>query len=57
MKLTDFISYSIQNWELWFVIIAFFYAGYNLAEHKYYEKGYKHGYNRAKAIYGKGTLK
>ena len=29
-------------------IIAFFYAGYNLAEHKYYEKGYKHGYNRAK---------
>ncbi len=57
MKLSDFISYSIQNWELWFVIIAFFYAGYNLAEHKFYEKGYKHGYNRAKAIYGKGSLK
>lgn len=57
MKLTDFINYSIENWELWLVIIGFSYASYNLAEHKYYEKGYKDGYRRAKAIYGKGNLK
>ncbi len=57
MKLSEIISYSIDHWELWFVIIGFTYAGYDLAKHKFYEKGYKHGYNRAKAIYGKGSLK
>ena len=45
------------NWFWVMAIIAISYASHNRAEHKYYEKGYKHGYHRAKAIYGKGNLK
>ena len=57
MSITDIIRWSIDNWLFWLCIIAFFYAGYNFAEIKYYKKGYMHGYRRAKAIYGERNLK
>ena len=57
MSISEIISWSIDNWLFWLCIVAFFYAGYNFAEIKYYKKGYMHGYRRAKAIYGERNLK
>ena len=57
MNITEIIRWSIDNWFIWLCMVAFFYAGYNLAETKYYKKGYIHGYRRAKAAYSERNTK
>jgi len=57
MSISEIIRWSIDNWFIWLCMVAFFYAGYNLAESKYYKRGYIHGYRRAKAAYGERNSK
>jgi len=57
MNLSLTWDWFVNNIEWFLVIAAVWYSTKVNTEEKYYEKGYIHGYNRARMVFGKGASK
>jgi len=55
MNLSLTWDWFINNIEWFLVIAVVWYSTKVNTQEKYYEKGYIHGYNRARMVFGKGA--